>query len=98
MRILFHCPPQVPSPQKAQKGKKDRAESGRWGLLNPLGRGPTNRKVPIWCSVAATPWGVSSGSYLDLSKTRHIFIIRNFQFILNKLLNFEQMTLPQLFL
>lgn len=41
---------------------------------------------------------VGSEDYLDPMKKHsgHIFIIRNLQFIVNKPLNFEQMTLPQL--
>lgn len=73
-RILFHCPPQVPSPQKAQKGKKGRRESGWWGLPALWGGVRPTGRAPIWCSVATTPWGVSSGGYLDPSKTRHIFL------------------------
>lgn len=49
---------------------------------------------------AHNPLGVGSGGDLDPLKkdSTRTFIIRNFQFILNKLLNFEQMTSPQLFL
>lgn len=94
----FYFPPQVPSPGSQKRNKAEQA--GQRGPHSPLEEGADQQAGLHLVLSAHNPLGVVSGVHLDPLKkdSTHTFIIRNFQFILNKLLNLEQTTLPQIFL